>query len=300
MKRMLISIMYLAIILTIFQFAIAEANNLITYYTVVQRSDALNKSLKMHFILNHEIKQIIKNTDLNKKTKIKRIADLYQVVSEYISFEMSHTPSDDSYKKKLNVLIEKFNNKFRNHQEASIAENVYLSTGYVDEVNKSSYDSKSYEIQYNQSKNKQEETKYNKVFIGENIDNDYISIFHVNTAFPEEPASLGSCQGFDNEKDSYSLMIKNSTKKNIKAKTILNTCNKLFTLQPLVLLANKTTILGVDNDCHYIQSIKINDILFDNFKKKSKVCVYIPSDSETSGCVSFADCEGKILIELKQ
>ena len=159
MKRVLYSITYLAITLSIFKIAIAETDHFITDKVLSSRLDALRKSVKMHFILNNEVVKIIKNKDSNNKTQIKRIVDLYQIVSEYIITEKNHSPAEEYYNMNLNLLIETFNKKFRGYQKTSIDKNFNSLTKNIGEKNKNHYDS--YDEQFKQSNKNNEDTKYN-------------------------------------------------------------------------------------------------------------------------------------------
>ena len=87
--------------------------------SILLRLDALKKSIQMYAVIDSELKKTIKNIDSNYKTEIERIADLYQVYSEYLDTEINQSPTDESYTNKLNLIINNFNKKLQIYQQES-------------------------------------------------------------------------------------------------------------------------------------------------------------------------------------
>ena len=113
MKRILFSIIYLLILLSILMTPANSENS------ILLRLDALKKSMQMYTIIDSELKKTITNIDSNHKAEIERIAVLYQVYSEYLNTEINQSPTDESYTNKLNLIINNFNKKLQILQQES-------------------------------------------------------------------------------------------------------------------------------------------------------------------------------------
>jgi len=213
MKKLLSSIIYLAIFLSIFKIVIAETDYFTNDKALAQRLEALNNSLKMHFSLNNEVLQIIKNEDSHNKTKIKAIADLYQICSQYIITERSNNPANETYNKNLNSLIETFNKKYRRYQKISLAKTYDSSTN--NEINKDNYDY--YEEQLHQSN--QNYDSYDEQLHQSNqneIDTEYFNKKLSSISICLSEMKMKSANQYTNELSMVKIILSNNDEEQVK------------------------------------------------------------------------------------
>jgi len=111
MKKILnLSAFFLLVNIIVFQISNAESDYTIKTNNIVTRLKFLNNSIIMYNLLNNEVKDFIENNrNTISKSNLKKIANLYSILSDFIIAELSHNPKQKIYRKKLNSLIDSFN-----------------------------------------------------------------------------------------------------------------------------------------------------------------------------------------------
>ena len=110
-----------------------ESDSFITKKNIISRLDVLNKSIIMFTLLNNEVKTIIEKTNSISDYKLRKMANLYKIVSEYIRTDLKHNQKNTFYRNKLETLLDNFNVAFNEIQENDIEKEPYYVEQYLQE-----------------------------------------------------------------------------------------------------------------------------------------------------------------------
>lgn len=118
---MILAMNFLAV-LSISQITLAEIAPKGVNEHVLMRLKALDKGIKMYFILNNEVTSLVKDNNSINRDEIEKIVYCYEILSDYINTEINTNPYEKSYSKKLNSYINAFNENFPKQPKNSIPE----------------------------------------------------------------------------------------------------------------------------------------------------------------------------------